>query len=239
MKRLIVLLCCLAAACANAAAPSDTAVPRYSTIRASPDGIGKVYMGREIAQVMSYHGAAWLERSAREREERPDLVLLALELKPGMAVADIGAGSGYYAWRIAQRVGGNGVVYAVDVQAEMLKLLEKQIAQRGVTNVKPVLGTPSDPRLPPGALDLVLMVDVYHELEFPHEMLGAIVSALKPGGRVVFVEFRGDDPAVPIKRLHTMTEMQVRKEAAPYPLEWVKTVKELPWQHVIVFRKSS
>ena len=211
---------------------------RYTSVPAGPDGIGKVYMGREIARVMSYHGASWLERPERAREERPDLVLAALELKPGMKVADIGAGSGYYSSRIAGRVGPDGVVYAVDVQPEMIDILRQQMKQLHIANVKPVLGTETDPRLPAGALDLAVMVDVYHELEYPYEMLAAIVKALKPGGRLVFVEFRGNDPSVPIKALHTMTEAQVRKEAAVQPLEWVKTVSDLPWQHIIVFRKK-
>lgn len=212
--------------------------PRYERIRASPDGIGKVYLGREIAQVMSFHGAAWLERPERMTEERTDRVLAALDLKPGMTVADIGAGSGYYARRVAQAVGPGGRVYAVDVQPEMIKLLETQMEKRGVKNVTAMVGTATDPRLPAGVLDLAFMVDVYHEFEFPHEMLAALVRALKPGARIAFVEYRAGDPKVPIKPLHTMTETQVRKEAAAHPLEWVKTTSDLPWQHVIVFRRK-
>jgi ubiquinone/menaquinone biosynthesis C-methylase UbiE len=216
----------------------EAAKPRYAVVRASPDGIGKVYMGREIAQVMSHHGAPWLERPERMEEERTDLVLAALELKPGMTVADVGAGSGYYSWRMAERVGPGGTVYAVDIQPEMLKLLQRQMSQRGAAHVKEILGTTADPRLPAGKFDLALMVDVYHEFEYPYEMLASIVRALKPGGRVVFVEYRGSDPAVPIKPLHTMTEAQVRREAALHPLEWLKTLSDLPWQHVIVFRRK-
>ena len=211
---------------------------RYTTARASADGIGKFNQGREIAQVMSFHGAGWLERAERADEERPDRVLAALDLKPGMTVADVGAGTGYYAWRMAQKVGAQGTVYAVDIQPEMIKLLEQQVAKRGTTNVTALLGTLTDPRLPANTLDLVLMVDVYHEFEYPYEMLAALVRALKPGGRLVFVEFRGGDAAVPIKPLHTMTEDQVRREAALHPLEWVRTVSGLPWQHVIVFRRK-
>src|SRR5471032_3111689 len=186
----------------------EAGAQRYAFVSASPDGIGKVFQGREIAQVMGYHGASWLERSERMSEERPDLVLAALELQPGMTVADIGAGSGYYSWRMAEKVGPGGTVYAVDVQPEMIAILRRQMAQRGAANVKPVLGAAADPRLPAGKLDLALMVDVYHEFEYPYEMLGAIARALKPGGRVVFVEYRGSDPTVPIKPLHTMTELQ-------------------------------
>jgi ubiquinone/menaquinone biosynthesis C-methylase UbiE len=214
------------------------AADRYTTIQGSSDGIGKAYQGREIAKVMSYHGAPWLERSERMQEERPDLVLAALELKPGMKVADVGAGSGYYTSRMAERVGKSGTVYAVDVQPEMIEILKRNMSERGAMNVKAVLGTETDPKLAAESLDLALMVDVYHELEYPYEMLAAIVKALKPGGRVAFVEFRGNDPSVPIKALHTMTEAQVRKEAAVHPLVWIKTMSDLPWQHLLVFRKK-
>jgi ubiquinone/menaquinone biosynthesis C-methylase UbiE len=224
------------------ALPAPAAEPapgRYSAVPASADGIGKVYLGREIARVMSFHGADWLERPERAEEERPELLLSALELKAGMTVADIGAGTGYYSWRMAQRVGAGGTVYAVDIQPGMIKLLEEQMSRRGAANVKAVLGTPTDPGLPSAGIDLALMVDVYHELEYPYEMLAAIVRALKPGGRLVFVEFRSGDAAVPIKALHTMTEAQVRKEVAPHALEWVKTARDLPWQNAVVFRKPS
>jgi SAM-dependent methyltransferase len=217
---------------------AETAARHYATVRASADGIGKVYLGREIAQVMSYHGAPWLERPERVDEEQPERVLAALELKSGMTVADVGAGSGYYAWRMAERVGAGGSVYAVDIQPEMIEILKRHMSLRGVANVKAVLGSATDPHLPEGRLDLVLMVDVYHEFEYPYEMLAAIVQALKPGGRLAFVEFRGNDPEVPIKPLHTMTEAQVRKEAALHPLEWLKTVSDLPMQQVVVFRRK-
>ena len=233
ISRLILLL-----AIALALPPSYAAERApYVTVPASPDGIGKVYLGREIAQVMGVGGAPWLERSERAQEERPDLVLAALDIKPGMVIADIGAGTGYYARRMARRAGSKGMVYAVEVQPGMMKLLEQHLARHLTTNVKAVLGTTTDPRLPAASIDLALMVDVYHELEYPHEMLAAIVRALKPDGRLVFVEYRANDPAVPIKPLHTMTEAQVRKEAALHPLDWVTTVRNLPMQHVIVFRK--
>ena len=237
MRACLTALLLLHALVPPGALAQEAASPRYAAVRASPDGIGKVYLGREIAQVMSFHGARWLERPERMEEERPDRVLAALDLKPGMTVADVGAGSGYYSWRIAERVGAGGTVYAVDIQPEMVRLLEQQMTQRGAANVKAVLGTATDPRLPAGTLDLALMVDVYHELEYPYEMLASITRALKPGGRLVFVEFKGNDPTVPIKPLHTMTEAQVRKEAAVHPLVWQKTLSDLPWQHVIVFRK--
>jgi precorrin-6B methylase 2 len=219
-------------------AADSAAPPRYAKIPASPDGIGKSYLGREIAQVMGVAGAPWLERPERAHEEGTDLVLSAIDIKPGMVIADIGAGTGYYARRMARRTGSRGLVYAVEVQPAMMALLEKHLARHHATSVKTVLGTTTDPRLPAASLDLAVMVDVYHEFEYPYEMLAAIVRALKPDGRVVFVEFRANDPTVPIKALHTMTEEQVRKEAAVHALEWVKTVHSPPWQHVIIFRRK-
>ena len=202
------------------------------------DGIGKFYMGREIAHVMGHQAADWLERPEREIEERPGLVLDALKLKPGDVVADIGAGTGYFSWRIAQKVGAKGVVYGVEIQQEMIDLMNKKMAERKVTNVKPILGTIKDPKLPAASVDLVIMVDVYHEFDYPHEMMENICQALKPGGRVVFVEYRGEDPKVPIKLVHKMTEAQVRKECAALPLEWVETNATLPRQHILIFRKT-
>lgn len=204
-----------------------------------PNGIGKFYMGREIAHVMGHQAANWLERPEREKEERPDLLLPALKLKQGDAVADIGCGSGYHTRRLARLVGTNGVVYAVDIQQEMLDLLTNKLAAERVFNVKPVLGTITDPKLPKASVDLILMVDVYHEFDHPFEMIEAMCRALKPGGRIVFVEFRGEDPDVPIKLVHKMTEAQVRKEMSVHPLEWVETIGTLPQQHIIVFRKKT
>jgi SAM-dependent methyltransferase len=203
------------------------------------DGIGKFYMGREIAQVMGHQAADWLERPEREDEERPSLALPALKLKPGDAVADIGAGSGYYTRRLAKLVGETGVVYAVDIQQEMLDLLTNKMAEAKLHNVKAVLGDIKDPKLTRGSVDLALLVDVYHEFDYPHEMIEGICAALKPGGRIAFIEFRGEDPKVPIKLLHKMTEAQVRKEMAMHPLEWVETSEVLPWQHIIIFKKAN
>jgi len=206
--------------------------------RHDPNGIGKFYLGREIAHVMGHQAADWLERPEREAEEKPELLLQALKLKSGDAVADIGAGTGYYSWRIAGAVGEKGLVYAVDIQQEMLDLLAKNMAERKITNVKGVLGTITDPKLPARSVDVVLMVDVYHEFDHPHEMAAAICKALKPGGRVVFVEFRAEDPQVPIKEVHKMSEAQVRKEMSVQPLQWVETIETLPWQHIIIFKKK-
>lgn len=213
--------------------------PAYTRGAPSVDGIGKRYMGREIAHVMGWQGAAWLEREEREKEERTDLLMKALDLTPGMVVADIGAGTGYLSRRMARAVGPSGTVLAVDVQPEMVAMLRSAAQQEGLRNIVPSLGTESDVKLAPASVDLAIMVDVYHELSLPYEVLASIVKALKPGGRLVFVEYRAEDPNVPIKALHKMSEAQVRREAEVQPLTWVKTVETLPWQHVIVFRKSS
>lgn len=214
------------------------AEPQYIQKPASPDGIGKLYMGREIARVMPYHGARWLERSEREQEERPDLLIRELELKPGMLVADVGAGTGYLSWRMANEIGDRGKVLALDIQPEMLQILARKMKSRGVTNAVGVLGEVDDPKLPVAQVDLVLLADVYHELQFPYEMLARIAQSLKPGGRLVIVEYKGDDPSVTIKPLHKMTEAQVRLEVAPHSLEWVRTVRSLPRQIAVIFRKQ-
>jgi precorrin-6B methylase 2 len=209
----------------------------YGASRPSADGIGKTYMGREISQVMGYPGADWLERGSREKEERPDLLLAALELKPGMAVADVGAGTGYYSWQIATRIGETGRVYAVDVQPQMIDLLKERMRQRGVRNVQPVLGAATDTGLAPASIDLALMVDVYHELDHPREILDSVLRALRPGGRLALVEYRAEDDSVPIKRLHKMSVGQIRREVGAQGLLWQQTVETLPWQHIVIFRK--
>jgi protein-L-isoaspartate O-methyltransferase len=212
---------------------------RYETRKASRDGIGKFYFGREISQVMGHQGAGWLERPERLEEERTDLLLEALALKPGEHVADVGAGSGYFSWRMARVVGETGAVYAVEIQQPMLDLLMANMKRRNVdTIVRPILGTVQDPKLPEGSVDTILLVDVYHELDYPYEMARAMIKALKPGGRLVLVEYRGEDPDVPIKPLHKMTVAQVRKEMAVHPVTFERTIGTLPRQHVIVFRKK-
>jgi protein-L-isoaspartate O-methyltransferase len=230
----------LASALACAALPSTAQKesPRYQTTQPSRDGIGKVYMGREIAGVMGWQGASWLERDERQQEERGDLLLRELALKPGMAVADIGAGTGYYARRMAPLVGSTGVVYATDVQPEMMKMLQDATKKAGLSNVKPVLGGLQSVNLPDASIDLAIMVDVYHELEFPFEVIDSLVRALKPGGRIAYVEYRLEDNRVPIKTLHKMSEAQVRKEATAHALVWERTASTLPWQHVVIFRKK-
>lgn len=223
----------------SAARSTEREKSRYETREQHDrDGIGKFYMGREISHVMGHLGADWLERPEREEEEQPNLLVKLLKLKPGDAAADIGAGTGYFTRRMAKEVGAAGTIYAVDIQEEMLDLLAKKMAELEITNFKLVLGTENDPKLPLDTLDLVLLVDVYHEFEFPFEMMDAICRSLKTGGRVAFVEYRLEDPSVPIKRLHKMSEAQVKKEAASLPLEWIETIRDLPRQHVIVFRKT-
>ena len=232
-RTLIALALCFGWA---APASSDSTADLYSKIPATPDGIGKSYMGREIAQVMGFQGAQWLEREEREREERGDLLLRELALKPGMDVIDVGAGTGYYSRRIARLVGLAGKVYAIDVQPEMVETLKAVAKQPEFNNVIPVLGSEKSVTLPEGVADLAIMVDVYHELKFPSEMLASIKRALRPGGRVVFVEYRTEDPRVPIKLLHKMSEAQIRREAAQNGLIWMRTAHTLPWQHVAIFK---
>jgi ubiquinone/menaquinone biosynthesis C-methylase UbiE len=192
--------------------------------------------GRRIAQVMGHSGAAWLDRPEREAEEAPSKAIAALDLNPGDVVADVGAGSGYYAIRLARVVGASGRVYATDIQPEMLALTRKKVEAERLSNVEMVLGTPTDPRLPAASMDLVLMVDVYHELADPQAMLRALKRALKPGGRLVLIEFRKESPWVPIREEHKMSirEARIEVEAEGYTLD--RVIDVLPWQHIIVFR---
>jgi ubiquinone/menaquinone biosynthesis C-methylase UbiE len=202
-----------------------------------PDGTGKFYLGREIAQVMSHLGAGWLERPEREKEEHTSKLLPPLKIKKGDTVVDLGAGSGYYTMKLSELVGPKGKVYAVDIQPQMLAIIKNRAKAAKATNIELVQNTEKDLKLPANAVDLILMVDVYHELSYPHEMTDAMVKSLKPGGRLVFVEFRLEDPNVPIKLVHKMTEKQVKKEMAPFPVRHVETQRHLPWQHVIIFEK--
>ena len=237
--RLVTLMVLWTLAWAGVASPPTPPEPLYTERPGTPDGMGKWFLGREIAHYMTHHGAPWLERPEREQEERPRLLLDALGLKPGQAVADVGAGSGYLTWRLAERVGPSGQVYATDIQPEMIAILRTNMSARKLTQVVPVLSTPEDPHLPTNALDLIILVDVYHECEFPYEMARGMTAALKPGGRLVLVEYRGEDQWVPIKRLHKMTEAQVRREMALHDLEWVSTGRELPRQHILIFRRKA
>ena len=193
------------------------------------------YFGRRIAQTMHYTGAPWLIRESREREEEPKKLLDALPIKPGQTVCDMGCGNGFYALRLARRVGERGTVFAVDIQQEMLDGLIQRAERQAIHNIRPIRGSQIDPRLPAGKIDLVLMIDVYHEFSHPERMLKAIRRSLKPSGRIVLVEFRAEDPKVPIKPLHKMSKQQILKEIVPNGFRLDQQFDGLPWPHVMVF----
>jgi ubiquinone/menaquinone biosynthesis C-methylase UbiE len=192
---------------------------------------------RRIAQVMGVGGSDWLVRPEREKEELPDKALDALNIPKGATVADVGAGVGYFTWRLADRVGPSGVVYGEDIQQKMLDQLVKNMRDRNITNVHAVLGTIEDPKLPANALDLILLVDVYHEFSEPEKMLDRMREALKPNGRLVLIEYRGEDPNVPIRPEHKMTVKQVQAEVQPEGFKFDQSIEVLPQQHIIIFRR--
>jgi ubiquinone/menaquinone biosynthesis C-methylase UbiE len=197
------------------------------------------YMGRQIADVMSWQGAEWLFRETRVEEEQPEAMLDALKIAPGATVADVGAGAGYHSIRLARRVGSEGTVLATDVQPEMIQMLKQRAQAQGLTNIKPLLCTQVDTKLPEGKVDLILMVDVYHECSDPETTIQDLRKALRPGGRLVLVEFRAEDPDVPIKPEHKMTVKQVRREVEPQGFTFKTSLEFLPWQHVIIFEKPA
>lgn len=202
-----------------------------------PNGIGRYYQGRQIAHVMGHEGADWLERDDRSQEEGTETLLKELHLNPTDTVADIGAGTGFFSFRLARLV-PRGQVLAVDIQPEMIAELTQRQAKNGLHNVRPVLGTTRDPHLPADAVDLVLIVDAYHEFDHPREMGQAIKRALRPGtGRLALVEYRAEDPSVPIKEIHKMTVAQAKKEMTAIGLEFVGVSEQLPQQHLLLFRK--
>lgn len=215
---------------------ADASNPYQTRSIHSPNGIGKFYLGREIAKVMGHTEAMRLERSTRDLEEKPTAVINSLQLKSTDIVADIGAGTGYFSFRMAPLV-PKGRILAVDIQPEMIDILNFFKKDRNINNVKPVLGTETNPNLPANTIDLALMVDAYHEFNHPQEMMTALFTALKPSGRVVLVEYRGENPLIPIKGLHKMTQKQVKKEMAAVGLKWVETLNNLPQQHILVFIK--
>lgn len=227
----------------SAAASDVPAVhgPRYRKVPVNhPDRTGKFYLGREIAPVMGFGGIDWLERPIRNDEENLTALVESLNLKPGMVVADIGAGSGVISVMMAEKVKPEGEVIAVDIQQEMLDALSRKLNRLNVTNVRLVKGAEKTPNLKPESIDLAIMVDVYHEFAFPYEMMLGISKAMKPGGRVVFVEYRKEDPDVPIKPLHKMSQAQVKKEIGQpeFELKWKETIDVLPRQHIIVFERA-
>ena len=191
------------------------------------------YMGRRIALPMSYHGIPWLNRPERIQEENPEEMLEQLQVQPGMTVCDMGCGDGYYTIELAKRVGPKGKVIAVDIQPEMLQELSRRCERGNLKNVEMVLGLPHNPKLPVGQIDLILMVDVYHEFSNPVEMLDAMRRSLKPDGRIALVEYRGEDPQVPIKPEHKMTKKQILKEYEANSLKLVGQYDRLPWQHLM------
>ena len=207
----------------------------YTFKKASSDGIGKVYKGREISKVMGHYGAAWLDRSSREAEEGPNLAVELLDLNKEMLVVDFGAGSGYFTSKLARQC---SVVYAVDVQQEMLEINAAQMRKKNITNVKYVLGKTKYTNLPKNTFDLFLLVDVYHELEYPYEIMKDIKSSLKDDGVVVLLEYRKEDPSVPIKPLHKMSVKQVVKEMKNIGLTLIDNIQKLPRQHMLIFGKS-
>jgi predicted methyltransferase len=194
--------------------------------------------GRPYANVMGFQGADWLDREERDIEEAPDAAIEALGLAPGMVVADVGAGSGYMTVRMARRVAPNGRVYATDIQAEMIMLLERRLTDEQVANVTPVLGLVDDPKLPDGVIDLELLVDVYHEFSEPQKMLRGLRKALKPGGRLVLLEYRKEDPSIPILELHKMTVADAKQEVEAEGFELTRVDERLPRQHILLFTKS-
>ena len=214
---------------------ADVSVYEYG--EATRDGIGKFYMGREISHVMGHLAASWLERSTRQREERTDRLLRQLPLEPDSVVADIGAGTGYFSFPMAAMV-PEGRVLAVDIQQEMLDMIEARMASEGVSNIQTVLGSERDPGLEPGSVDVILLVDAYHEFSWPREMGEAMVRALKPDGRLVLIEYRAEDPSVPIKRLHKMSLKQARLEMEAVGLELERNLRILPQQHFMIFQKA-
>lgn len=206
----------------------------YTFAEPTRDGTGKYYLGREIARVMGHLAAGWLERPERETEENVTTAINNMQLEPDAVVADIGAGSGYYTFRIAERV-PEGKVFAVDIQPEMLAIIREKMQQQRVENIALIQGKETDPNLAENSVDMVFMVDVYHELSHPKEMMQKIVTALKPNGRFILLEYRMEDPEVPIKRLHKMSLAQAEKEMQEVGLKLQKNVTNLPWQHFMIF----
>ncbi len=218
------------------AVPGKSRMTQRSRARRDRPGF---YKGRPIADVMTWQAADWLFRETRIEEEQPEAMLDALKIKRGATVADVGAGAGYHSIRLARRVGPDGTVFATDLQPEMLQMLRHNAQAAGVNNIKPILATQQDTKLPAGKIDLILMVDVYHECSDPEVVLLGMKKALRPGGRLVLVEFRGEDPDVPIKPEHKMTLRQVRREVEPQGFTFKNSLEFLPWQHVIIFEKPA
>jgi ubiquinone/menaquinone biosynthesis C-methylase UbiE len=196
------------------------------------------YKGRRIAETMSYHGAPWLVRETRDKEEHPRKLIEALQVKKGQTVADVGCGNGFYSLQLAKLVGPEGRVLAVDIQPEMLELLKQRADEAGIDNIEPILSTQADPKLPPGEVDLILLVDVYHEFSYPDRMLQAMRASLSRDGRIALAEYRMEDPAVPIKLLHKMSKQQILSEYTANGLKLAGAYDGLPWQHLMFFGRA-
>ena len=239
--RILTISCFLASLVVGSFTWAQTEAPpklkaRGKVTRKDPRGF---YMGRQIAPIMTYEGAQWLVRPEREDEEQPDRMLDALKIQAGWTVADVGAGVGYTSVRIAKRVGATGKVLATDVQPQMIAMMKTNLQTAGITNVQPTLCTAADSKLPEGKVDMILMVDVYHECPDPELVLRQMKQALKPGGKLVLVEFKGDDPNVPIKPEHTMTVAQAKKELEANGFKLKETQSFLPWQYILIFTSVS
>ncbi|CEN56169.1 class I SAM-dependent methyltransferase [Candidatus Methylopumilus turicensis] len=239
LKKLYLIFFCLILSALGGqwaiAESQSNATSHYEFYTPSTDATGKVFMGREIAHVMGFHGAAWLERQNRVNEERTDILVKSLNLSAGMHIADIGAGTGFLSREMAKLVGDQGQVFAVDIQPEMLGKLKN--LQKTYRNITPILASNQKTNLAPNSTDLAIMVDVYHELAYPFEVIQDTMQALKKNGRFVLVEYRAEDDNVPIKSSHKMTEAQIIKEMNVHGLQHEKTIKSLPWQHIVIFTK--
>ncbi|TQO36978.1 methyltransferase family protein [Arenibacter algicola] len=209
----------------------------YTYKKGDPNGIGKWYMGREIAYVMGYQGMPWLDRPGREKEENTSTLLLNMAIDPEDIIADIGAGSGYHVFKIA-KLAESGLIYAVDIQDEMLEEISNRKERDQIKNVRVIKGGEKNINIAENSLDKVLMVDVYHEFNYPAEMLVSIKKALKADGKLFLIEYRGEDESVPIKELHKMTEAQAIKEMEAAGLKLHRNIDNLPWQHCMVFIKN-
>ena len=210
---------------------------KYTFQKGDINGIGKWYMGREIAHVMGFQGIGWLERSDREKEENVSNLIQNMRIESNDKIADIGAGSGYHVIRMAP-LAKNGVVYAVDIQSKMLEVIKSKIELSKIKNITTILGSEKSIQLPKNSIDKILMVDVYHEFNFPKEMIRTIKNALKPNGELFLIEYRGEDPRVPIKKIHKMSEKQAVKEMEAAGFTLRENISNLPWQHCMIFIKN-
>ena len=215
----------------------NTSYNKYIYKKGDINGIGKWYMGREIAHVMGFQGIGWLERSSREKEENVSTLIQNMKIESNDIIADIGAGSGYHSFRMAP-LAKNGVVYAVDIQSEMLAAINRRIELNKIKNIKTILGNEKSIQLPNNSVDKILMVDVYHEFNFPREMIRSIKNTLKPNGKLFLVEYRDEDPRVPIKKIHKMSEKQAEKEMDAAGFKLIENISNLPWQHCMIFIKK-